>query len=214
MERYNCTPQEQWVLEQGEKGEIADLKEEFGEPEENRRLRARFLEALLTDEITVGTERFKPHRRGILITQAMVGEPLDLQNAEVYHTVCLERCIFKEKVTFREARFARHLHLNDCMFPQEADFHRLNVALDLSCAEAIFQGPVDFGGADIGGQFRACGAQFARAIFDNATFQGLVDLRFTSFHELQFINVNYVTVILEGMTYQHIISGPGIGKFC
>ena len=42
------TRQEQFVLRQVANGEIADLKQEFGVVEEDRRLRARFLEELLT----------------------------------------------------------------------------------------------------------------------------------------------------------------------
>ena len=55
------TRQEQFVLRQVAKGEIADLKQEFGEAEEDRRLRARFLEELLTGELI----EVRIHRRGI-----------------------------------------------------------------------------------------------------------------------------------------------------
>ena len=73
------TRQEQFVLRQVAAGEIADLKQEFGEAEEDRRLRARFLEELLTGELT----GVKIHRRGVWIRHAVVEEPLDLENAEV-----------------------------------------------------------------------------------------------------------------------------------
>ena len=55
------TRQEQFVLRQVAKGEIADLKQEFGEAEEDRRLRARFLEELLTGDLI----EVRIHRRGI-----------------------------------------------------------------------------------------------------------------------------------------------------
>ncbi len=59
------TRQEQFVLRQVAAGEIADLKQEFGEAEEDRRLRARFLEELLTGEL----QGVKIHRRGVRIRQ-------------------------------------------------------------------------------------------------------------------------------------------------
>ena len=48
------TRQESFVLRQVAEGEIADLKQEFGEAEADRRLRARFLEELLTGELHGG----------------------------------------------------------------------------------------------------------------------------------------------------------------
>ncbi len=63
------------------KGEIADLKQEFGEAEADRRLRARFLEELLTGEL----QGVKVHRRGVRISNAVIDEPLDLENAEGGH---------------------------------------------------------------------------------------------------------------------------------
>ena len=186
MRRQDCTPQEQWVLEQLEQGGIADLNQKFGEAEEKRRLRAPFLEALLTDDI----ENFKPRRQGIRIAWAVIPEDLDLANAEVAHIVVLRGLVFKRKVVCRDARFKRHLILNGCRFLQAADFDGVQVAGNVFCRKAVFQGPVDFGDADIGGKFRAVRAQFNRetknanfnglkvgqdAFFDKAVFQGPVD---------------------------------------
>jgi hypothetical protein len=186
MKRDECSEQEQWVLERLEQGEIADLKKQFGEAEEKRRLRAIFLEALLTDEI----EEFKPRRQGIRITQAIMGEALNLENAEVVHIVGLDNFIFQEEVNFRDTRFHRYVFLNGSQFGKKADFHRMQVKLGLLCRKTVFRGPVDFGWTDIGGQFIATGAQFASqkheanfnalkvgqsAFFDNAVFQGPVD---------------------------------------
>jgi hypothetical protein len=187
MRQDECSEQEQWVLEQVEQGEKADLKKQFGEVEDNRRLRAEFLEALLRDEI----EGFEPRRQVIRIAQAVIGEPLNLENAEVAHIVSLY-CVFEERVNFRDARFKSHLFLNGCRFLQKANFHRMQVDLGLLCRRAVFQGPVDFRHCDIGKQFSAMGARFEGqgekdkanfislkvgrdAIFDNAIFQGPVD---------------------------------------
>ena len=73
------TRQEQFVLRQVATGEIADLKKEFGEAEADRRLRARFLEELLTGEL----QGVKIHRQGMKIRNAVIEEPLDLEDAEV-----------------------------------------------------------------------------------------------------------------------------------
>jgi hypothetical protein len=66
----SLTRQEEFVLKQAASGEIADLKQEFGAAEERRRLRALFLEELLTGELP-GVE---VHRRGVRIIQAVVEE--------------------------------------------------------------------------------------------------------------------------------------------
>jgi hypothetical protein len=99
------TRQEQYVLRQVAKGEIADLKQEFGEAEEERRLRARFLEELLTGEL----KGVNVHRRGIRIAHGVVAEALDLENAEIAPIVSLDTCLFQEEANFRDARFQRHL---------------------------------------------------------------------------------------------------------
>ncbi|MEJ2093304.1 MAG: hypothetical protein P8X65_14065, partial [Syntrophobacterales bacterium] len=65
------TRQESYVLRQAAAGEFADLKAQFGEGAENRQLSARFLTDLLT-----GT--YKVHPKGVLISHAVITEPLDL----------------------------------------------------------------------------------------------------------------------------------------
>ena len=184
------TAQEKFVLEKAAIGDIADLKKQFGDNEAERRLRARFLEALLTDAIADGPEKFMRHRRGIRIAHAVIAEPLDLENAGVSHIVDFEAFVFEKKATLRDSRFARHLFLNGCEFRREADFHRVKVNLGLLCRNATFKGSVDFGHADIGGQFSANEAQFLHeqeeanfnamkvgesAFFEKASFKGPVN---------------------------------------
>jgi hypothetical protein len=184
----DLTAQEEYVLDQVKAGELADLKEQFGEAEENRRLRARFLEELLTG----GLEGFKVHQRGIFIAHGLVAEALDLANAEIAPIVSLDNCLFQEEAIFRDARFQRHLDLNNSRFQKKADFHRVEVKLGLLCLGAIFQGGVNFSYTVIFGQFNADGAQFQgqgpdnkanfnamklgqHAFFDNAVFLGPVN---------------------------------------
>lgn len=190
MGKKDLTPQEQWVLDQLEKGEIADLKKQFGEEEENRGLRAKFIEALLTDEI----EGFKPHRRGINIAHALISDPMDLEHVEVPYNVGLVDFIFREKVNLMDALFKKHLNLNRTQFSKTADFHRIKVNQSLFCRNTRFQGRLDLGSANIGGEFSASGAQLGEvgknhlisfnsisvgesAVFKGASFQGPVDFR-------------------------------------
>ncbi len=87
---------------------------------------------------------------------------------------------------------------------------------------AEFHASVDFGGCKIGWQFNIRGAQFKSkehianfsgmevgqiAVFNEAEFHGPVDLRFGSFQLLEFNDVNYPAVLLEGMTYKNILAG-------
>jgi hypothetical protein len=62
------SPQETWVLQQVAAGYTADLREKFGAEEKSRHLRGRFLEALLTGEMS----GFKAHRRGVSIKNAVI----------------------------------------------------------------------------------------------------------------------------------------------
>ena len=73
------TPAEQWVLDKVGAGAVADLKERFGADEAPRQLRARFLEALLTDNLP----GFKVHRSGIYLVNAIIPDSLNMAFAMV-----------------------------------------------------------------------------------------------------------------------------------
>jgi uncharacterized protein YjbI with pentapeptide repeats len=180
------TPAERWVLEKVGAGAVADLKERFGEAEEPRRLRAGFLEALLTD----GFPDFKAPRSGIYLLNGVITEPLSLEFAVVPHATFLIGCRFQGPANFGGCEFKKSLTLKQAVFSQMANFYRLKVGLDAFLAEAVFDGPVDFGGATIDGQLVLAGARFAdksrEANFNgfsagqslslkNAVFEGGVD---------------------------------------
>lgn len=180
------TRQESFVLRQVAKGEIADLKQEFGEAEEGRRLRARFLEELLTGELK-GVEI---HRRGVGIDNAIIDELLDLENAEIAVNVEIYFCIFKEAVSFADTRFKKHLNLKGSHFLKEANFHRLKVEGSIFWRNTVFSGPVNFAATIINGQFAAERSEFRSkdkeadfnslqvsqsVVFDAAEFHGPVD---------------------------------------
>jgi uncharacterized protein YjbI with pentapeptide repeats len=177
---------EHFVLKQAAAGEIADLQQEFGDVEDKRRLRARFLEELLTGDLP----GVRLHRRGVRISRAVIAEPLDLENAEVAVAVALRDCIFKEWFSIIDACFSHHLSLIGSQFVKRAGFHRLNLAGGIFCRNTVFAGGVDFGHADIKGQFMAQGAKFLTedqeanfnglqvgkgAFFNGAEFYGAVD---------------------------------------
>ncbi len=170
------TRQEQFVLRQVANGEIADLKQEFGEAEADRRLRARFLEELLTGELK-GVE---VHRRGVRIKYAFIDEAVDLENAEVGNDVWLYNSILTGSVSFRAAYFKNDLILKGSLFFKEADFQRLKVAGAIFCDNTVFLGSVDFSGATITGQFTAERSKFLSENH-NAIFNGMqvgLDARF------------------------------------
>jgi uncharacterized protein YjbI with pentapeptide repeats len=180
------TRQEHFVLEQAAAGEIADLEKAFGGGEEERRLRARFLEELLSGDLP----GVQIHRRGVRISHAVIQEPLDLENAEVAVEVWLDACIFKESFSIMDAFFNHHLSLEGSQFLKRAVFDRLDLAGGIFCRNTVFAGPVDFRSAGIKGQFTAKGAKFLAedqganfnglrvglgAFFDKAEFHGPVD---------------------------------------
>ncbi len=177
------TDQEKYVLQQVSAGKVADLKVRFGKKKENRQLSGRFLEDLLTGS-------YKVHRKGVMIENAVIIEPLDLEDAQVLHNVTFYNCIFENKLIFQDTVFAKNLGIINSHFDEEGNFHRVKVKKNLFCNNSTFQGPVDFGGADIGGQFIADGVQFQNekvdaifnglkvgqsAFFINATFKGPVN---------------------------------------
>lgn len=162
------TRQEQFVLRQVAAGEIADLKQQFGEAEEARRLRARFLEELLTGEL----KGVKVHRRGVRIRNGVIEEPFCLENAEANSEIWLNNCIFKESVSFGEAGFKYHLSLSGSHFLMEADFHRVKVAGGFFCRKTAFSGWVDFADATINGPFSADESGFLDKHYE-ANFNGI-----------------------------------------
>jgi len=180
------TPQEQFVLKQAAAGEIADLEQEFGGAEEGRRLRARFLEELLTGDLPGA----QIHRRGLRIRHAVIEEPLDLENSQMAVAVAFHDCMFQEFFVIRDAFFNYHLSVDGSYFLKGADFQRLQVAGSMFCRDTVFSGLVNFAAAGIDGQFAAQGAKFLAedqgadfsglrvgegAFFDEAEFHGPAD---------------------------------------
>lgn len=182
---FFLSPQEEFILEQVEKGQEADLEKEFGPEEDRRRVRAGFLEALLTAGFQKPFE-FQVHRRGIFFLRAVIAEPLDLENAEIASAVGLIGCVFKDRVNFRNSHCQRNLLLNDTEFRSRAVFHLMKAAGGFWCRRAIFYEGADFRYTEILGQFMAAGAKFLHAA-EKSNFNGLkvgqsLSLREAEFH--------------------------------
>ena len=162
-------PAEKWVLEKIGAGEVADLKEKFGAAEAPREMRAKFLEALLTDAIP----DFKVHRSGIYLVNAIITGPFSLEFATVPPAVFLVGCRFQGPVDFSGGEFKKSLSLSQAVFAQAANFYKVKVGLDASLGGAVFAGPVNFGGASIEGQFVLAKTTFADKVHE-ANFNGCV----------------------------------------
>jgi uncharacterized protein YjbI with pentapeptide repeats len=193
--KKGMNPAETWVVAQATAGEIADLSKQFRE-EKDRKLRAHFLEELLTGALS----GFKPHRNGVRIIGAIIDEPISLANAQIPCEVRLYQCQFNQSVIFARANFAGGLFFNGSKF-KEAIFNSMKVVGDADFGAyfgmnvrgapvfdpTVFEEPVYFIAADIGGNLRAQNAKFKhadfsrikvrgdRAVFDRAEFDGPVN---------------------------------------
>ena len=168
-ELSRLTLAEQWVLDKVGAGAVADLKERFGADEAPRQLRARFLEALLTDNLP----GFKVHRSGIYLVNAIIPDALNMAFATVSPAVFLVGCRFQGPVDFSGSEFKKSLSLPQAYFAQMANFYRLKVGLDASLREVVFAGQTNFGGARIDGQLVLAKARFADQAHE-ANFNGCV----------------------------------------
>ena len=168
-------------------GEVADLKEHFGEDEELRQVRAGFLVKLLTERFP----ELKIPYQGVRISQAIITGPLDLENAEVDHWLELLDCRFLDEINLRDCSFKKGLTLSRSPFTRKAEMQRLRVGLSANFSESVFQGPLDLWRAQIAGvlladglrcEDREAGANFnsmtvgQAAFFNQAVFQGPVNL--------------------------------------
>lgn len=175
-------PAEKWVVEQVTAGQPADLIENFPE-EENRKLRARFLEDLLTSMLP----GVKPHRNGVRIYGAIIDEPINLGNAQIPWEAWLEYCQFRSSAILRRATFERAVSFNNSTFAAEANFYGIKVGQSIFCRNTVFEGPVDFLAAEIASSFEATEAKFRKkanfnnmkignsAFFSKAVFDGPAD---------------------------------------
>ncbi|MEW6387805.1 MAG: hypothetical protein AB1491_09865 [Thermodesulfobacteriota bacterium] len=174
---------ETWIKEMVGRGEVADLEKKFGKDEKPRRIRATFLQKLLTDNLP----GVKLHFHGIQIRKAVIIGSLDLEHAEIPHRVRLADCgflddlklanshfkksleldgsHFKGEAVFDSANIEKHLLLDRCRFEKFANFFCVKVGQNLFIRsvkeeDALFKGMTSFNLADIGGALVAEGTKF------------------------------------------------------
>lgn len=148
------SPAEQWILEQVPSGGVIDLAVRFPNNEEDRVLRAAFLEHLLeTLPVTVT-------RNGIRIKNAVFTESLEFDNIRVEPYLELDNCEFRGDVDFQNARFNQGLSLSGSLFWGEADFYKMYTGQAFFMSDAVFHGAVDFGSAQIVEELDIKGSRF------------------------------------------------------
>jgi len=150
------TEQEIFVIENVVRGEFADMVLEFGPNTNNRQLRSSFLEKLLTGKF----DNVAIHRIGVRIKNAIVYEPLNLENAVINNYINLRYFIFLSDVILRDSYFDKILSFTGSIFLKKADFHRIRVDKNLFLRGTIFDKSVNFAGASIGRSLEARDAQF------------------------------------------------------
>jgi len=213
------TAAEKWVVAQATAGEIADLTKQI--PEEDRKLRADFLEELLMGALPA----FKPHRNGVQISGAIIDEPIELTNARIPCDVRLQHCQFMSRTTLSRASFTGLVSFDGSEFKEDAIFRGMKVGGDAIFEAAVFQRQVYFTSAEIAGDFTVKKALFrgkdneaafgsmkvaGHAIFDDASFEGRVNVRFADFGSLSLSNASLPKVDgLSQLHYKYISAGSG-----
>jgi hypothetical protein len=140
---------EEWVLEQITKGKLADLAERFPNDAAGRSLNARFLEGLLTNALG----DVKVSRYGVRIHNAILTEPINLENAEIPHDIQLVNCRFQGGVNLSKAVLRKSLTVSGSAF-HVADFNRMKVESTLFMSTTTFAGTVNFANVHIAGNLR------------------------------------------------------------
>ncbi|MCK9374673.1 MAG: hypothetical protein M0P73_00835 [Syntrophobacterales bacterium] len=177
------TEPERWVLSQIEQGHPADLQG-FGQ-ETKRRLRAAFLEKLLTN----GFSNLRIPRQGVQISHAVIEGPLNLEYITIDHLLRLDDCTFPDAVTFKESHFKKDLSITNGKFLQPANFKGIKIDGSVFCNHTLFEAESVWRDAKISKELHADGAGFrsptgkadfcgmevgTSAFFKSAQFQGPV----------------------------------------
>ena len=207
---------ERWILERVAAGEIADLQERFGAPEEGRQVRAAFLARLLTGgygQITI------PYQ-GVRLSRAIITGTLDLENADIKAWVELIDCRLAGDVNLRDCSFQKGFTLSRCHLAGKLEAQRLRVALSLNLSEttftgllgqaayfnqAVFWGPVNLTSGRVGDVAQFLGASFGQAVdFFGARFGSQLNIAQAQFAGPA--NFGYVSVeaqfVADGAQFQ------------
>lgn len=157
--------EEQWVLEQVQAGQEANLQKRFGAPV---KLRAAFLEKLLCG----GFEKFRIPRTGVQISHAVVEESLDLSFADINHYTRLAHCYFMDAVNLQHSHFSKPLCFDGSRFYGLANFEGMKIDGDILYNDTLFEQEVVWTANLIGGKFYAERAEF-RSKTEDVIFNGM-----------------------------------------
>jgi uncharacterized protein YjbI with pentapeptide repeats len=119
------------------------------------RLRAEFLEKVLTDEFT----GFRVHRRGFDLRNAVIEGKLDLASAKVAPKVIFKYCIFQGDVNLQDSHFKESLQILDSQFNRELYAIRMMVDRFAYFNNTRFQDLVNFSHANLGKEFSLLGVK-------------------------------------------------------
>ena len=146
----------EWVRDRVYQGEIADLKkvERFAN-EKDRVLSASFLEDLLSETLDG-----KASRIGIRISNAIIVEPINLDNIDVKYEVWIENCQFRDSFIAIDGHFNKTLSFEGTQFNGSTDFDGLVVGKHLFFRRAVFRKSMNLRGAEIGDQLISDRAEF------------------------------------------------------
>ncbi len=148
---------EEEVLKQVAAGKEVDLKYRFGEDDKNRKIRGRFLEALLTPG---GIKGLTIDRRGVVIKNAVITDDLDMRSAAINYEVKLTGCHFLGNVNLEDCLFKYNLLVLGSIFEKQASFLDMEVTKKAYFDESIFKGDVNFKRAKIGTELSLKKARF------------------------------------------------------
>jgi len=221
-DKRQLTESERWVLSQVHEGREADLERQFGEQRQMRRLRAPFLEKLISG----GFDRSRIPPRGIQIAHASIDGPVNLDYSEVDYPLSLSHCLFQHPVTCQESHFKKDLTLSGSRFLQAADFKGIKVDGNLLCNDAVFEQGSSWSDGKIGEKFHALRTIFrsrdakadfyalkvgTNAFLTSAAFHGPVDFgllhvgRQFNINKAEFFHttstVNFISARVEQIAY-------------
>ncbi|MEJ6391494.1 hypothetical protein [Gymnodinialimonas ulvae] len=135
----------------------SDLPEDCDD--DDRKVRAEFIRYLMwggSDE----DGGFRPHPKGVHIEGGWIEGKLDLEACTSSLDLSLHNCRFEHPVTLRDARIGA-LYLTGSHLLGEVDLHRLTTARDVHLRGGFrADGPVDLGGARIGGALSCVDGKF------------------------------------------------------
>jgi len=135
---------EKWVIKKIAKGEEARLVEAFPNAED-RKLSASFIQKLLTNSV----KGLKVGTRGVHIYDAVVSDPIDLQNEEIPFPFTLSNFSFESDVVLRKTSIRGDMDFSKSQFKKFANFEIKKVEGDAFFSEAIFANGVSFLGAHV-----------------------------------------------------------------